>query len=142
MKPIVALILSATGLLLASTATATAIPLAKDGKVHACYRVKGKPKGAVRIVHGSRTHCRRGERKIAWTRAAVPGAQGASGQQGAAGPSPNEAALKAEIATLRESVDALSARLLAVEGVVEAVCSQVSILTGLLPLGPFDCPSL
>jgi hypothetical protein len=130
---------AAAVLLIATTGTAEAAPLAKDGKVHACYRVKGKPKGAVRIVRNKRSRCRRGERKIAWIKAASPGAQGANGQPGA---SANEAALRAEIATLRESVEALSARLLAVEGVVEAVCSQVSVLTGLLPLGPFSCPSL
>lgn len=136
---LLALTITALLLVLGSSATAAAAPLAKDGKVHACYRVKGKPKGAVRIVRNKRTRCRRGERKVAWVKAATPGAQGASGQPGA---SANEAALKAEIATLRESVEALSARLLAVEGVVKAVCSQVSVLTGLLPLAPFTCSGL
>lgn len=131
-----ATILTTVAIVLGTTATAVAAPFARDGKVHACYRVKGKPKGAVRIVHSGRTRCRRGERKVAWARTAT---QGASGQPGA---SANEAALRAEIAALRESVDALSARLLAVEGVVKAVCSQVSIITGLLPLEPFACSGL
>src|SRR5690242_1537938 len=57
----------------------------RDGKIHACYRVKGKPKGMVRVVRGGNYRCRRGERRMAWPIAVVAGGPGAKGDPGAAG---------------------------------------------------------
>jgi hypothetical protein len=92
-------------------------PVGKDGKIHACYRVKGKPKGALRVVHSARSRCRRGERKTSWSVAGSPavGSQGAQGQTGASGSAgSDEAALKAQIG-------ALSLRVAALEGVLKGV---------------------
>ena len=50
----------------------------KDGKVYACYRTKGKAKGAVRLV-AKHKHCRKGEKKISWN---VTGKHGEVGQDG------------------------------------------------------------
>ena len=54
----------------------------KDGKVQACYLVKGKAKGEMRVVPASKK-CKRGERRLAWN---VAGPQGVVGSQGSAGP--------------------------------------------------------
>src|SRR6188768_2072389 len=62
-------------------------PVGKDGQIHACYRVKGKPKGELRVVPSAKTHCRRGERKTTWSvtssSSTAGGGQGAQGQSGA-----------------------------------------------------------
>jgi hypothetical protein len=111
-------------LLVALVGTAgAASPVGKDGKIHACYRVKGKSKGSIRVVPAAK-RCRRGERKVVWS-AAGPGGQsgqgstggqtgatgqaGTTGQQGQAGAggSSNEAVLKTEIASLALKLDAL-----------------------------------
>lgn len=113
-RPLWPALLGAAAILLVCLAgVAVAKPLGKDGKIHACYRVKGKPRGALRVVPSARTHCRRGERKTAWS-IAVPagssaaGSQGAAGQGGANGSSgPDEAALKAQIGSLTLKVQAL-----------------------------------
>ncbi len=111
--------------------TASAAPIAKNGKVNACYRVKGKAKGAMRVVPADKK-CRRGERKLAWNvagpagaagKAGSEGAAGAAGQAGATGPqgSSNEAALQAKIAGLNLQVEGL-------EDMVGSLCTQANAL--------------
>lgn len=75
--------LALVGLLsLALAGTAVAAPaIGRDGQVRACYLVKGKAKGAMRVVPMNKK-CKRGERKLAWS---VAGPQGAAGSQGSAG---------------------------------------------------------
>ena len=83
-----ALLLSAALLLAGFAEAASARIVGKDGKVYACYRVKGKPKGAVRLV-AKKARCKRGERKLNWGvagPAGAPGAAGANGAQGQSGP--------------------------------------------------------
>lgn len=75
----------ALALSLTLAGVASAAPVGKDGKVHSCYRVKGKPKGALRVLRGAKGRCQRGERKLSWTLAGVPGAAGAAGAAGLAG---------------------------------------------------------
>ena len=69
---------------LALAGTAIAAPIGKDGQIHACYRVKGKAKGAMRVTPPGK-RCKRGERKLAWSVAGPAGPQGASGAQGGQG---------------------------------------------------------
>jgi len=100
----------------------------QDGQIHACYRVKGKPKGALRVVQSARARCRRGERKAAWSVAgssgiASQGGQGAQGQAGANGSVGDEAALKAQIGALTLKVEAL-------EGILQGITN--GDLTGML----------
>lgn len=102
-----------------------------DGMIHACYKVKGKPRGALRAVRG-RAKCHRGERKVAWP---VRGS-GQTGATGAAGGPGSDASITA----LSERVDALTARVEKLEVIVGAVCSQISLVTSLLPIEPFGCP--
>jgi hypothetical protein len=51
----------------------------KDGRVYACYKAKGKRKGAVRLV-AKKGKCHKGEKKVSW--GAAPGASGENGQNG------------------------------------------------------------
>jgi hypothetical protein len=99
-------------------AGAVAAPPGKDGKVHACYRVKGKPKGALRVVRSAKARCRRGERKLTWTLAGAPGPAGTagSGQQGQAGA---DGSVSSSI--LEEKVSALTTRVQNLESVLQGV---------------------
>lgn len=132
--------LALVGLVSAAFAgSAIAAPIvAKDGKVSACYRVKGKVKGAMRVVPANKK-CRKGERKLAWnvagssTQNGAGGATGANGANGAADPAgaatANEAALQAKIASLTVKVDGL-------EGILAGVTNgdltgTVAKLTGI-----------
>lgn len=113
--------------------TTGAVPLVgHDGMIHACYRVKGKPKGSLRVVPNGRAHCRRGERKVAWTVAGavgpsgVEGARGAQGGQGGSG----QGAQGASGSTLTEQVDSLTERVKSLEGTLAGVTN--GDLTGML----------
>jgi hypothetical protein len=98
--------------------TASAVPLSKDGKIHACYKVKGKPRGALRVVRSSKARCRKGERRVAWS---VTATSGAPGQQGSQGHSGAAGAASSNEALLKEQVDALLLRVAALEGVLQGV---------------------
>jgi hypothetical protein len=108
------------------SAVAGASPVHKDGKIYACYRVKGKPKGAMRVLFKGK-HCKRGERRMAWIAAAPTGSSGstgAAGQAGGGGSNGNngnngangdgESNLQAKVSTLGVKIDGL-------EGVLEGV---------------------
>jgi hypothetical protein len=122
--------------------TATAAPLSKDGKIYACYKVKGKPKGAMRIVRSSKARCKRGERKVAWSAVAANGQSGTPGQAGEAGQSgssgsdgsgSSEVALKTEIAALSLKLEALEGVLGGItNGDLEGVLTTVDDLSGIL----------
>jgi hypothetical protein len=117
---------------LADTAAARG-PVGRDGKIHACYRVKGKPKGALRVVRSARAHCRRGERKTSWRVAGSLGtaSQGAQGQVGANGSGgADEVALKAQIGALALRVEELEGILQGYVALAEEVCEQTEGLTG------------
>lgn len=96
-----------------------ASPVGKDGTIHACYKVKGKPKGTLRVV-GAQKRCKRGERKVVWSASGQGGQSGAAGQNGQGGSSgsqgqggtdgtssANEVALKTQIASLNVKIDGL-----------------------------------
>jgi hypothetical protein len=120
-----AAVLATAMLFAALTASASAMPLiGKDGKIHACYRVKGKPKGGLRVVPSAKTRCKRGERKVAWVTAGSSsqsaagqpgssgtsggsGTSGAAGAQGAAGTSGSTAALSTQVGALTLKLEAL-----------------------------------
>jgi hypothetical protein len=149
-----------TAVLLLSAGSASARPLVgHDGKIHACYRVKGKPRGALRVVKSRKAHCRRGERRVAWIvvtsgpagptgqqgQRGTPGVDGGQGADGADGSSPSLSALEAQVATLSTRVESLegvlagvtNAELLEAVGlppVVDALCAQTTTLTSTLDL--------
>jgi hypothetical protein len=59
-------------------------PVGKDGKIHTCYKAKGKAKGSLRVVPAGKK-CMKGWRKLAWTAAST--SISTSGQAGASGSS-------------------------------------------------------
>lgn len=137
---VVALLVGALG------GTAVAAPIGKGGKVQACYRVKGKAKGAMRVVPTGKK-CRKGERKLAWATVgstagpAGPvgptgprGSAGDAGATGATGPagSSNEAALQAKIAGLTLKVEGLEGILQGVtNGQLTGTIDKLTGITGL-----------
>ncbi len=136
----IATMLAAIALTLSLCAGAEARPLiGGDGKIHACYRVKGKPRGALRVVKSAKVLCRRGERRVAWA-AVVSGAKGEPGPTGSTGApvgSATTATLEAKIASLTTRVESLeatlkgitNAELVAALANVNALCTQAELLT-------------
>ncbi|HYG97110.1 MAG TPA: hypothetical protein VD741_08385 [Solirubrobacterales bacterium] len=135
-------LLLATGVILLLTGSAAAAsPIAKDGRMHACYKVKGKGKGTLRLVGSGKARCPRKWRKIAWQATPVPGPRGERGAPGPAGSSSSIEGLKTEVSVLRTQVETLESLLKGVTNqdllravglapVVESLCSQAGILTG------------
>jgi hypothetical protein len=99
----------------------------KNGKVYACYRTKGKAKGAVRLV-AQHKRCGKGEKKISWN---VTGKHGSSGQDGesAAGGETGEPGGPGA-SGLEQQVSALTNKVTALEGVLKGVTNAG--LTGAL----------
>jgi hypothetical protein len=105
----------------------------KNGKINACYKVRGKRKGSMRLLAG-KGHCKRGERKLSWSVAGTTGPQGATGvqggegSQGSTGPQGNPGA-KGEsgsaggstLASLETKVASLNVEVQALEDLLEGV---------------------
>lgn len=151
-----ALSLVGVGLLLGAlfAGPAAAAAPGKNGQIQACYKVKGKAKGSVRVVPGNKK-CKQGERKLAWSTSGAPGPQGApgtvgstgstgsAGSPGSAGSSGSDAStasLETKIASLTTKVESLEGILAGVTntGLTEAIgavpavnslCAQVPTLT-------------
>jgi hypothetical protein len=131
LRPAPAVALAAVvALLVGLVGTAGAAPpIGRDGTIHACYRVKGKQKGTLRVVPSAKKRCKRGERKVTWSVAGTggqtgtsgqsatggqAGAAGQAGQTGTTGSSGNEAVLQSKIASL-------TLRLEGLEGILNGV---------------------
>jgi len=80
------LALCAFVLFTSSPASAAGI-VAKDGKIHACYKAKGKGKGTLRVVRGAKAKCPKKWKKVSWYASGQAGPQGAAGSPGANGES-------------------------------------------------------
>lgn len=120
----IALLVSSALLLsgLGDSASARRHPLiGGDGKIHACYRVKGKPRWNLRVVRSRKTRCRRGERKVAWAATAVPGPAGTGGAQGMPGTGGSQSALTTK---LTEQVNSLSTRVDSLEATLQNVTNE------------------
>lgn len=78
--------LSALTFSTAGAGTAAAQSLGNDGTIHACYKAKGKNKGALRVVPTSQG-CRKlpGFRPVSWSASGPPGGTGSQGVAGTAG---------------------------------------------------------
>jgi hypothetical protein len=147
-----ALLGALSALLLLSAPASGASPIAKDGKIHACYKAKGKGKGTLRVVRSAKVRCPKKWRKVAWSVAGPSGSQGAAGSPGSTGeagaglPGLSGAAgtvvkgLEDKVTELLKKVESLeailkgvtNAELLAALATTQALCAQVSILTGQL----------
>jgi hypothetical protein len=149
------LILALLGLLaLASTASA-ASPIAKDGKIHACYKVKGKGKGNLRLARNAKGSCPRRWKKVAWYAnggVVGPGTPGPAGPKGETGPAGSQGekgtagnvvveGLEDKVTELLTKVESLEAVLKGVTNAellnaiglapaVGALCEQTEDLTG------------
>jgi hypothetical protein len=78
------LALCAFVLFTSSPASAAGI-VAKDGKIHACYKARGKGKGMLRVVRSAKVKCPKKWKKVSWYASGPAGPQGASGSPGGGG---------------------------------------------------------
>jgi hypothetical protein len=154
--PVLLALLGALAALVLTSASASGASLvARDGKIHACYKAKGKGKGTLRVVRNAKVKCPKRWRKVAWSAAGPSGSQGGAGSPGAAGeaggtglPGLSGAAgtvvkgLEDKVTELLKKVESLeailkgvtNAELLAAIANTKALCAQVSTLTDQLNL--------
>ncbi len=96
----------------------------KDGRVYACYKAKGKRKGAVRLV-AKKGKCHKGEKKISWSAAGSTGESGENGQNGenGAGGEGGTGGEKGTTGTqgLEKQVQALTTKVTSLESVLKGV---------------------
>lgn len=78
------LALCAFVVLTSSPASAAGI-VGKDGRIHACYKAKGKGKGALRVVRSTKAKCPKRWKKVSWYAAGQAGPQGEAGTNGTPG---------------------------------------------------------
>ena len=120
-----ALLLCALALLLLPGAASAAYPIAKDGKIYACFKTKGKGKGAIRVIRNAKVRCPRKWRKMAWNATVRPGPQGPVGAAGASGGTgvagaPGTAG-NVVVESLEDKVSELLTRVETLEGVLNGV---------------------
>lgn len=105
----------------------------KDGRVYACYKAKGKRKGAVRLVT-KKGKCHKGEKKVSWSAAGPAGQSGENGQNGenGAGGEGGAGGEKGTAATqgLEKQVQSLTSKLSSLEAVLKGI--NPGDLTGML----------
>jgi len=77
--------MACASLLFASAPASAASLVGKDGKIHACYKAKGKGKGTLRVVRSAKVKCPKRWKKVAWYASGQAGPQGQSGAPGAPG---------------------------------------------------------
>jgi hypothetical protein len=68
-----------------TSSPASAGIVAKDGKIHACYKAKGKGKGTLRVVRNAKVKCPKKWKKASWYASVPAGSQGAGGSPGSNG---------------------------------------------------------
>lgn len=71
--------------LFTSAPAAAAGIVGKDGKIHACYKAKGRGKGTLRVVRRAKVKCPKKWKKTSWYAAGQAGPQGAAGAPGGNG---------------------------------------------------------
>jgi len=118
-------------LLLGGAGQASAAPLVgKDGRIHACYKVKGKAKGTVRLVRGAKVRCPRGWKNAAWSaagQAGTAGEQGTPGESGGGGGEGGQTGSKGDPGALTTGTKVAS-----LETKVTELLSQVKSLEAIL----------
>lgn len=145
---LVAVLIAATVLsLLAGGGAAAAQLVGKDGRIHACYRVKGRAKGTLRVVRSARARCPRGWKKVAWN-AAGPAGGGATGETGPAGATGNGEAgspgstgasgttgEKGTVLSLEKQVSELLTKVKSLEGILAGINNaQLKEAIGAVPV--------
>jgi len=95
--------------------------VSKNGRIYACYKTKGKAKGAVRLIPKS-GHCKKGSKKISWSVAGPAGESGQSGENGSNG----EGGAAGETGAagtkgLEQKVSALTSKVSSLESVLKGI---------------------
>ncbi len=133
------LILALLGFLAVSSTASAAYPIAKDGKIYACFKTKGKGKGAVRVIRSPKVRCPRKWRKMAWNATVRPGPEGPAGATGATGGTGERGIPGTDgnvaVENLEGKVAELLTRIEVLEELiptVQTLCSQVETLTAQL----------
>lgn len=113
----------------------------KNGRVYACYKAKGKRKGAVRLVT-KKGKCHKGEKKTSWSVAGPSGQGGENGQNGENGTG-GEGGAGGEKGTtavqgLEKQVQSLTSKLTSLESVLKGInpgelAGMLSKLQGISP---------
>jgi hypothetical protein len=128
--------------LFTSAPAAAAGIVGKDGKIHACYKAKGRGKGTLRVVRSAKVKCPRKWKKTSWYAAGQAGPQGEAGAPGGNGETgtnggsglPGTTGTVA-VKALEDKVTELLTKVKELEAlvpVVGALCSQSSTLTNQL----------
>lgn len=127
---LLALAVLAAAALILLPSSASARPLVgKDGKIHACYKWKGKKKGAIRVVRSAKVRCKRKWKKVSWharpagAPVAVPGPPGPQGEKGLPG-----VVDTATVEQLEGKISELVDRVETLEGMVGSLCTQAEQL--------------
>jgi hypothetical protein len=141
---IIAVTLLGVALLLTSaTGSATAASLAaRDGRIHACYKAKGKGKGTLRVVRSAKARCPRGWKKTAWSASGAPGAAGENGGNGVGEPgsaggngATGTAGTNAKVSSLESQVTELLTKLKSLESVLAGITNtQLKEAIGNVPV--------
>jgi hypothetical protein len=131
-------LLAAVALWVAPTTAGAAKLVGKDGKVYACYKAKGKSKGAVRLV-AKKGKCKRGEKKISWGSKGPAGESGQNGEStnsGESGPAGETGA--AGVKGLESKVQALTSKVTSLEGILQGITNTdlVGMLAKLQGISP------
>src|SRR6476660_3881143 len=112
-----------------STASA-ASPIAKNGRIYACYKVKGKAKGTLRLARSAKARCPRKWKKVSWYANGGPyvgpgPAPGPAGQKGDPGPEGKQGVPGVEgnvvVKKLEDKVTELLTKVQSLEGVLAGV---------------------
>jgi hypothetical protein len=132
--PMTLTLLSVLAALLLTAPSASAAPVGKDGKIHACYKWKGKKKGTLRVVRGAKVRCPKKWKKVSWyvkgpvgPPIGAPGPAGPQGEKGPAGTTDDAVVkqLEGKVSELLTRVEELEALL----PTVQTLCTQVATLT-------------
>lgn len=75
-------LLALCAFVLVASSPASAGIVAKDGKIHACYKAKGKGKGSLRVVRSAKVKCPKKWKKVSWYASGPAGPQGEAGSPG------------------------------------------------------------
>src|SRR4051794_15907781 len=106
--------LAAVLILALAVSPAHAGVISPSGQINGCYVKKGKAKGTLRVVAPGK-HCKRSEKRIAWS---AQGQAGGQGTQGTGGNSSQVTQLQDRVTQLESQVTQLTSQLSQVTGVL------------------------
>jgi len=130
--------LALLGFLVFGATASAAPPVAKDGKIYACYKAKGKGKGTLRLVRSGKARCPRQWKKVSWyanvkTFGPGPTPPGPAGPKGDTGPQGEKGtAGNVVVESLEDKVTELLTKVESLEELIPSVqtlCTQAETLT-------------